>query len=201
MSRIALQEALKKPGRVMTWHAGGRSRSHKTSNRDEYISVLPRELAPLLFDAGSTTTVAEFLELFLDELLYQRICDEAPDVLNGESPNDLALILLEIRGFFDRWMEFYVREVTPVRRVTYAESFERKPAQWVILANMNARTETRCFEDFEMLLEAAEKVAASYDLKFDMHSARNGFRSVLRRRMEAAETPKDWAMLDDIPFN
>jgi hypothetical protein len=41
----------------------------------------------------------------------------------------------------------------------------------------------------------------SHDLKFDMHSARNGFRSVLRRRMEAAETPTDWAMLDDIPFN
>ena len=103
MSRDALKRALKKPGRVMTWHAGQRNRSHKSSEREDYVTVIPKEMASLLQQVGSTTDVFEFLEIFLDELLQ----DQAYGTLSENKPDEEPEpIILELRGYFERWMEF-----------------------------------------------------------------------------------------------
>lgn len=201
MRRIALEDALKKPGRVITWHAGEQNRSHKTSTREDYITVVPKELAGMLHAIGSTTTLYEFLELFIEELLYERLeADrEAPETAAQDAPP-----ILELRGYFERWMEFYVREVIPPLpdpsgpggAAGFVDALQRTQPRWLILANQNARSEPRCMEGFEALLDVAETVAKRFDLRLDLEMARNGFRSMLRRRAEAEGRSPDWALLD-----
>lgn len=201
MGRIALEDALKKPGRVITWHAGQRNRSHRSSQRDDYITVVPKELAGMLHAIGSTTTLYEFLEVFIEDLLYERFaatpdCDDLPDA--GTEP------VLELRGYFDRWMEFYVREVIPPLpdpsgpegATGFVAAMQRRQPRWLILANQNAWDEERCLEGFETLLDVAETVSKRFDLRLDLEMARNGFRSMLRRRVKAEGKPADWSLLD-----
>lgn len=211
MSRDALKRALKKPGRVMTWHAGQRNRSHKSSEREDYVTVIPKEMASLLQQVGSTTDVFEFLEIFLDELLQ----DQAYGTLSENKPDeDPEPIILELRGYFERWMEFYVREVAPPPPgpagsvgMSWTDALERKQPRWLILANMNARSISACGSGFERLLDVSDLVARRYNLMLDIELARDGFRSLLRRRAEAeaanastVRAPADWALLDSIPF-
>ncbi|UUX50173.1 hypothetical protein NUH88_00425 [Nisaea acidiphila] len=201
MGRIALEDALKKPGRVITWHAGERSRSHKTSTREDYITVVPKELAGMLPAIGSTTTLYEFLELFVEELLYERLEAERanPDAISLD-----AAPILELRGYFERWMEFYVREVIPPLpdpggaggAAGFVDAIQRSQPRWLILANQNARSEAKCLKGFETLIDVAETVAGRFDLRLDLEMARNGFRSMLRRRAEAEGRPTDWSLLD-----
>ncbi|WP_420404974.1 hypothetical protein [Nisaea sp.] len=201
MRRIALEDALKKPGRVITWHAGEHNRSHKTSNREDYITVVPKELAGMLHAIGSTTTLYEFLELFIEELLYERLEAERdhPDAVARDAPP-----ILELRGYFERWMEFYVREVIPPLphpsgsggAARFVAAMQRNQPRWLILANQNARSEPRCLQGFETLLDVAENVAKRFDLRLDLEMARNGFRSMLRHRAEAEGRSPDWALLD-----
>lgn len=201
MGRIALEDALKKPGRVITWHAGEHNRSHKSSQREDYITVVPKELAGMLHAIGSTTTLYEFLEVFIEDLLYERFaampeCAGVPDA--GAEP------VLELRGYFDRWMEFYVREVIPplpdpsgpAGAAGFVDAMKRQQPRWLILANQNARDEARCMEGFETLLDVAETVSKRFNLRLDLEMARNGFRSMLRRRAESEGKPADWSLLD-----
>ena len=201
MRRIALEDALKKPGRVITWHAGERNRSHKTSNREDYITVVPKELAGMLHAIGSTTTLYEFLELFIEELLYERLEAERA---NPQTTAQDAPPILELRGYFERWMEFYVREVIPPLpdpsgpggAVGFFDAMQRSQPRWLILANQNARSEARCLEGFETLLDVAETVATRFDLRLDLEMARNGFRSMLRHRAQSDGRPPDWSLLE-----
>lgn len=195
MSRIALEEALKKPGRVTTWHAGARNRSHRSSAREDYITVLPRELAGMLQSVGSTTTLYEFLEIFVEDLLHEQL--EAGE---AEAP-----VLLELRGYFDRWMEFYVREVIPPLpdpggpggALAFVAALKRRQPRWLVIANQNAHSEALCYESFDRLLVVAGRVSERYCLKLDLQMARNGFRSMLRRRREADGQLPDWSLLDE----
>jgi len=154
MSRLALEEALKKPGRIMTWHAGANSRSHKSSRRQDYITVLPRELVKLTHLVGSTTDVFEFLELFLDELLYEQLHGEDAIDERNASP-----ILLTMQGYFVRFLEFYVKESKPVAGdfsasgTSWLDTKNRQDPRWLILANQNVRRLGDCYESFEQLLE------------------------------------------------
>ena len=205
MGRIALEDALKKPGRVITWHAGGHNRSHKSSHREDYITVVPKELAGMLHAIGSTTTLYEFLEVFIEDLLYERFAAPDNDGLDCEGMTDAGSEpVLELRGYFDRWMEFYVREVIPPLpdpsgpggASGFVAAMKRQQPRWLILANQNARDEARCMEGFETLLDVAETVSKRFDLRLDLEMARNGFRSMLRRRAESEGKPADWSLLD-----
>ena len=51
-------------------------------------------------------------------------------------------------------------------------------------------------EGFETLLDVAETVSRRFDLRLDLEMARNGFRSMLRRRAESEGKPADWSLLD-----
>ncbi len=201
MSRLALEEALKKPGRIMTWHAGANSRSHKTSRRQDYITVLPRELVKLTHLVGSTTDVFEFLELFLDELLYEKLHGEDADDEKESSP-----ILLTMQGYFVRFLEFYVKETNPLTGglsavgTSWLDARKRRDPRWLILANQNVRRLGDCYESFERLLDVAERVARRHHLVMDLEHARNGFRTMLRRRAEAMGDAPDLALLDGIPL-
>jgi len=200
VSRIALEEALKKPGRVITWHAGEHNRSHKTSNREDYITVVPKELAGMLHAIGSTTTLYEFLELFIEELLYERLhCEREAGAQSMDSTP-----ILELRGYYERWMEFYVREVIPPLpdpagqggAPAFVDAVRSSQPRWLILANQNARSEAVCMRGFETLLDVAETVALRFSLRLDLELARNGFRSMLRHRAAAEGRSPDWALLD-----
>lgn len=201
MSRLALEEALKKPGRIMTWHAGANSRSHKSSRRQDYITVLPRELVKLTHLVGSTTDVFEFLELFLDELLYEQLHGEDALDENTASP-----ILLTMQGYFVRFLEFYVKEAKPVggglsaSGTSWLDAKKRHDPRWLILANQNVRRLGDCYESFERLLDVAERVARRHNLVMDLEHARNGFRTMLRRRAEATGEASDLSLLDTAPL-
>lgn len=201
MSRLALDDALKKPGRIITWHAGANNRSHKTSSREDYITVLPRELVKLTHQVGSTTDVFEFLELFIDEMLYDSLYGE-----NAPPPSAEAPVLLTMRGYFARYMEFYVREAKrpgqPIGRygVSMLDSRKRQDPRWLILANQNVRTPGQCYEAFERLLDVAERVANRHNLMMDLQEARNGFRSMLRRRAEASGQVPDMNLMGQAPL-
>ena len=196
MSRLALEDALKKPGRIITWHAGANSRSHKSSTRDDYITVLPRELVKLTHQVGSTTDVFEFLELFLDEMLYDSLYGE-----NAPPPSAEAPVLLTMRGYFARFMEFYVREAKRPGQpagpfgVSMLDSRKRRDPRWLILANQNVRKPGQCYEAFERLLDVAERVANRHNLVMDLQEARNGFRTMLRRRAEAMGQASNLALM------
>ena len=201
MSRLALEEALKKPGRIMTWHAGANSRSHKSSRRQDYITVLPRELVKLTHLVGSTTDVFEFLELFLDELLYQQLHGEDAVEASKASP-----VLLTMQGYFAKHLEFYVKEANPKGQglngvgTSWLDAKKRKDPRWLILANQNVRRLGDCYEAFERLLDVAERVAKRHNLVMDLEQARNGFRTMLRRRAEAAGETPDLSLLDTAPL-
>ena len=201
MSRLALEEALKKPGRIMTWHAGANSRSHKSSRRQDYITVLPRELVKLTHLVGSTTDVFEFLELFLDELLYEQLHGE-----DAIDENDASPVLLTMQGYFVRFLEFYVKEAKPTgpglsaSGTSWLDAKKRRDPRWLILANQNVRRLGDCYESFERLLGVAERVARRHNLVMDLEHARNGFRTMLRRRAEAAGEMPNLSLLDAAPF-
>ena len=200
MSRLALQEALKKPGRIMTWHAGANSRSHKSSQRQDYITVLPRELVKLTHLVGSTTDVFEFLELFIDEMLYEQLYGEDAPVAADAPP-----VLLTMQGYFTKFLEFYVKEAKAPGQETrgvgtsWLDAKKRKDPRWLILANQNVRRLEDCQDAFERLLDVSERVAKRHNLIMDLEEARNGFRSMLRRRAEAQGQAPDLSLLDTVP--
>lgn len=184
----------------MTWHAGANNRSHKSSRRQDYITVLPRELVELTHQVGSTTDVFEFLELFLDELLYAQLYGE-----NAQPASD-APVLLTMQGYFTRFLEFYVKEAQPAGQgfsgvgTSWLDAKKRKDPRWLILANQNIRRPGDCYESFERLLDVAERVAKRHNLVMDLQQARNGFRSMLRRRVEASGQAADIALWDSAPL-
>lgn len=203
-----VDEALKEPGRIITWHAGWRTRAHKSSRRDDYLTIVPKEMAGFLQGIGSGTTLYEFLEHFLDEMLFDLLYDDDLRPLP-----DVPEVLMELRGFFDKGMRFYVREVLPpgplgLAPISFADYLRRKKAgpgpgrapRWVVLRNQHVYTEGHCMEAFEALLDAAETVATRHALRLDLEQARNGFRSMLRRRAEANGVEPDFALLDRLPF-
>ena len=122
MLRLALDQVLKKPGRIMTWHAGSRNRSHKSSNREDYITVVPAEMAPFLHHISSTTTVFDFLEQFLDDLIEEKLYGDEADPEDSCRPSYLS------SGYFVKFLEFSVQEIsTPARRLSW-EDHLRRPA-------------------------------------------------------------------------
>lgn len=156
----------------------------------------------MLHAIGSTTTLYEFLELFIEELLYERFHDDAHR--SAECRSDGTAPILELRGYYEKWMEFYVREVVPPLpdpggpggAAGFVDAMQRTQPRWLILANQNARSEALCMQGFETLLDVAEVVSGRFDLRLDLELARQGFRSMLRRRAESEGRPPDWSILD-----
>lgn len=184
MARVALERALKKPGRVLTWHAGAGCRSHRSSAREDYYTVLPAELAGFLHRFGSDTTEPEVLELFLDDMLHELAADEAEwAALHADDPlvpvMPAGTVLFEIRGYFQGCLEFYVtQQVAPP-----TDPFRRGPEpRWLILASPNVRSAERCAVAFDELLDRCDGVARVHDLVLDLETVRDGFRSMLRRK-------------------
>lgn len=185
MARVALERALKKPGRILTWHAGAGCRSHRTSNREDYFTVLPRELAGFVQCFDSTSTEGEVLEVFLDEMLIELADAEAAertflddDPLVPPLPEGGA-VLFEIRGYFQGCLEFYVTQ----KAMPPTDPFRPGPQpRWLILASPNVRRADRCASAFDDLLDRCDSVARRHDLIFDLETVRDGFRSMLRRR-------------------
>lgn len=191
MSRVALERAIKKPGRILTWHAGVWSRSHKTSKREDYYTVIPPHLAPFVQSFGSDTTEADVLELFLEEMLIELAVLEAeaeemakddpliPTVAPGE-----GAVLFEIRGYYHGCLEFYVTQKVMPRTDPFRAERE---AQWLLLSSPHARLPARVAASFDELLDRCEAVAFRHDLVLDLEQVRDGFRSMLRRRVGRAE--------------
>ena len=185
----------------MTWHAGANSRSHKSSRRQDYITVIPRELVKLTHLVGSTTDVFEFLELFLDELLYEQLHGE-----DAADATDTSPVLLTMQGYFAKFLEFYVKEANGPGLglngvgTSWLDAKKRKDPRWLILANQNVRRLGDCYESFERLLDVAERVAKNHNLVMDLEQARNGFRTMLRRRAEATGVAPDLSLLDKAPL-
>ncbi len=198
MSRVALESALKKPGRILTWHAGAGCRSHKTSTREDYYTVIPPQLAGFVHGFGSDTTEADVLELFLEEMLIELAVLEAEmdelardDPLIPSVPEGEGAILFEIRGYFLGCLEFYVTQKVKPRTDPFRA--EREP-RWLILASPHIRLPARCAAAFDELLDRCEAVAARHDLILDLEQVRDGFKTMLRRRQaslipSAAQTP------------
>ena len=142
MARVALEQALKKPGRVLTWHAGAGCRSHRSSDREDYYTVLPPELAGFVHRFGSDTTEPEVLELFLDDMLVDLAIEEAEfRALHADDPLVPAMpagaVLFEIRGYFQGCLEFYVTQ----HAAPPTDPFRRSPEpRWLILASPNVRS-------------------------------------------------------------
>jgi len=184
MARVALERALQKPGRVLTWHAGAHCRSHKTSGREDYFTVIPKEIASFLHMIGSDTTEGEVLEVFLEEMLIDLARHEAEyeaahagDPLIPRMPP--GVVLFEIRGYFERHLEFYVTQPW----VPPTDPFAKGPEpRWLILANRNVADIKRCGAAFDDLLERCDRVARGHDLLLDLETVRHGFRTMLRRR-------------------
>lgn len=185
MSRVALESALKKPGRVLTWHAGRGCRSHKTSTREDYYTVIPRELAAFVHSFESDTTEPEVLEIFLEEMLIDLVRLEAEarsanETTAVKSNTNDAEVLFEIRGYFQGCLEFYVRQ----RTAPPSDPFRPGPEpRWLVLASPHVRSIKRCAVAFDDLLDRCENVARRHDLILDMRTVRDGFRSMLRRRV------------------
>jgi hypothetical protein len=191
MARVALERALKKPGRVLTWHAGAGCRSHRTSDREDYYTVLPPELAAFLHRFGSDTTEPEVLELFLDDMLHDLAIEEAEfDALHADDPlvprMPAGAVLFEIRGYFQGCLEFYVTQ----HAAPPTDPFRRPPEpRWLILASPHVRSAERCAAAFDDLLDRCDGVARRHDLVLDLETVRDGFRTMLRRRPGSAPLP------------
>lgn len=192
MSRVALEHALKKPGRVLTWHAGGGCRSHKTSNRLDYYTALPKELAAFVHTFGSDATEPEVLEIFLEEMLIDLARLEADitartadDPFVPKADKDAGAVLFEIRGYFQGCLEFYVtQKVLPA-----TDPFRPGPEpRWLVLASPHVRSSEHCAAAFDGLLDRCENVARRFNLALDVQTARDGFRSMLRRRGDYASS-------------
>lgn len=198
MARITPEHYLKKPGRILTWHAGAHCRSHKTSQREDYFTVLPKELAPFLHMIGSDTTEGEVLEFFMSEMLYElaRLEAEAEEMYRGDPlipKMPPGAVLFEIRGFFHRHLEFSVTQhVMPV-----TDPFRKAPEpNWLMLANQNVRNPERCGTAFDELLDRCDRVARAHDLVLDLTMARHGFRTMLRRKLaDGAVSPTPLSLL------
>jgi hypothetical protein len=184
MSRVALERALKKPGRVLTWHAGSGCRSHRSSERADYYTVLPPELAGFVHRFGSDTTEPEVLELFLDDMLHELAAEEAEfRALHADDPlvptMPAGAVLFEIRGYFQGCLEFYVTQ----HAVPATDPFRRGPEpRWLILASPQVRSAEQCAAAFDDLLDRCDDVARLHDLILDLETVRDGFRSMLRRK-------------------
>jgi hypothetical protein len=184
MARVPLERALKKPGRVLTWHAGGGCRAHRTSARDDYYTVLPPELADFVHRFGSDATETEILGLFLDDMLHELAVEEAEfRVLHADDPlvpvMPAGAVLFEIRGYFQGFLEFYVSQ----RIAPPTDPFRRGPEpRWLVLASPNVRSAERCAGAFDDLLDRCADIARIHDLILDLETVRDGFRSMLRRK-------------------
>ncbi|MEQ8397264.1 hypothetical protein [Thalassobaculum sp.] len=184
MARVALERALKKPGRVLTWHLGAGCRSYRSSDREDYFTVLPPELAGFVQRFGSDATEPEVLELFLDDMLHDLAVEEAEHrALHGDDPLVPAMpsdaVLFEIRGYFQGCLEFYVTQWAAPPR----DPFRRGPEpRWLILASPNVRSVGRCAAAFDDLLDRCDSVARCHDLVLDLETVRDGFRTMLRRK-------------------
>ena len=191
MARITPDHYLKKPGRILTWHAGAHCRSHKTSQREDYFTVLPKELAPFLHMIGSDTTEGEVLEFFLSEMLHElaRLEVEAEELYRGDPlipKMPAGAVLFEIRGFFHHHLEFSVTQ----HAMPATDPFRKAPEpRWLMLANQNVRDPERCGAAFDELLDRCDRVARSHDLVLDMTMARHGFRTMLRRKLADSAGP------------
>lgn len=187
MARVALERALKKPGRVLTWHAGAgcRSRSHRRDDREDYFTVLPPHLAEFVHRIGSDTTEPQVLEQFLDDMLHDMADEEAEfQALHADDPLVPVMpadaVLFEIRGYFNGCLEFYVTQWTTPAPLN---PFRRSPEpRWLILASPNVRSAERCAVAFDDLLDRCDSVARCHDLILDLETVRDGFRTMLRRK-------------------
>lgn len=188
MTRVALERALKKPGRILTWHAGAGCRSHKSSMREDYYTVIPPHLASFVHGFGSDTTEADVLELFLEEMLIDLAVLEAE--MEEQARDDPLIpsvgagggaVLFEVRGYFQGCMEFYVTQRVQPRTDPFRA--EKEP-RWLILASPQVRLPARCAAAFDELLDRCEAVSARHDLILDLEQVRDGFRTMLRRRAD-----------------
>ena len=153
--------------------------------------MLPKELAPFLHMIGSDTTEGDVLEFFLGEMLYElaRLEAEAEELYRGDPlipKMPAGAVLFEIRGFFDRYLEFSVTQHT----MPMTDPFRKPPEpNWLMLANQNVRDPERCGTAFEELLERCDRVARAHDLMLDLTMVRHGFRTMLRRKLVDSALP------------
>ncbi|MBI1779304.1 MAG: hypothetical protein HYR63_28560 [Proteobacteria bacterium] len=105
---------------IMTWHTGVRRRFQANAGRLEYLTVLPRGMAPFLQIAESTSTSTEYLELFLEEIFRETAQSKEP-----------VPAVVELHWLGNRYMELYVG-----RR---ARSRLEAPmaGTWLILSNLD----------------------------------------------------------------
>lgn len=192
MPTVSPEQYLKKPGRVLTWHAGAHCRSHKSSMREDYFTVLPKELAGFLHLIDSDTTEGDVLEMFLEEMLLElfRLETEYEELHRGDPmvpPMPSGVVLFEIRGYFRRHLEFAVTQ----HALPPSDPFRRGPEpRWLLLANQNVRDPHRCGRVFDDFLNRCARVASAHSLQLDLTLVRDGFRTMLRRRaMETAPAP------------
>ncbi len=111
-----------------------------------------------------------------------------------------------MQGYFVRFLEFYVKETPPAGGgfsgvgTSWLDARKRRDPRWLILANQNVRRLADCYHSFERLLDVAERVARRHNLVMDLEHARNGFRTMLRRRAEAMGEAPYLSLLDCAPL-
>jgi hypothetical protein len=105
------------PGQViMTWHVGARRRPSLAAARPEFLTVLPRGLAPFAQVAESSATAPEYLRVYVDELLEESGAVPMPAVL-------------QVHWLANRHFELYVG------RKPWNEG-DRRSGNWLIMSNL-----------------------------------------------------------------
>ena len=103
----------------MTWHVGARRRPQLAAARPEFLTVLPRGLAPFAQVAESSATAAEYLRIYVDELL------EGTEAAGGAP----VPAVLQVHWLANRHFELYVG------RKPWSHG-DRRSGNWLIMSNL-----------------------------------------------------------------
>lgn len=144
----------------MSWHVGARRRPGLSAARPEFLTVLPRALIPFLHIAESTSTAAEYLRLYLDELLVDEDAAAVPAVL-------------DVHWLANRHFELYIG------RKPWRQS-DRRSGNWLIMSNLREDEHLDARLTLLSMIEAVEGAARARGLAVAFERIAGGLGPMVR---------------------